>query len=334
MASENNMATEKKIKKTKPAVSTKAAKPASTLPKRPRKLKQPQYKTFKLAKRIKSPHPPLPGVIRLTKQSYSVLRDNWKLFLGIALVYAALNIILVRGFANSLDLTQAKASLQEMSSSKPGNLVIASTLFSYLLSGSGASTNANSGVYQTMLVLLLSLVIIWTLRQVIAGIKVGVREAYYKGAYPVVPFMLVLMVVGIELVPLLAGGWLYTTIVSGGVAVGAFEKVAVFSVSFLLAILSLYMACSSLFALFIATLPDMTPIKALRSARQLVKHRRWMVLRKILFLPVILLILTVMVMTPFLIFLTGLAEVAFFALGILLLMLVNSYMYTLYRELL
>ncbi len=51
---------------------------------------------------------------------------------------------------------------------------------------------------------------------------------------------------------------------------------------FLLAMLTLIYVKSSLFALYIVTLPDMTPMKALRSARELARYRRWTVLRKIL----------------------------------------------------
>ena len=73
---------------------------------------------------------------------------------------------------------------------------------------------------------------------------------------------------------------------------------------FFLALLSLYMICSSLFALYIVTLPNVTPMKALRSARQLVLHRRFLVLRKILFMPLALLVLGAIIMIPLIIFLT------------------------------
>ncbi|HVI60648.1 MAG TPA: hypothetical protein VM535_00655, partial [Candidatus Saccharimonadales bacterium] len=102
----------------------------------------------------------------------------------------------------------------------------------------------------------------------------------------------------------------------------------------LLTLFSLYMISSSLFALYIVTLPDMTPRKALRSARELVRDRRWTVLRKILCLPVILFLGAALVMVPIIIWLTPLAQWVFFLLTMFALVAVNTYMYSLYRELL
>ena len=56
-----------------------------------------------------------------------------------------------------------------------------------------------------------------------------------------------------------------------------------------------------MFALYIVTLPDMTPMKALRSARELVRYRRWTVLRKVLFLPLMLLVVAAIIMVPIII---------------------------------
>src|SRR5205823_2479549 len=102
----------------------------------------------------------------------------------------------------------------------------------------------------------------------------------------------------------------------------------------ILSFVSLYMLSASVFALYIVTLPDMTPLKALRSARELVHHRRWTVLRKILWLPLLLLIIAAVVMVPIIIVLTPLAQWIFFLLTMLALLAVHGYMYTLYRELL
>lgn len=75
-------------------------------------------------------------------------------------------------------------------------------------------------------------------------------------------------------------------------------------------------------------------MKALRSARELVRYRRWTVLRKILFLPVVLLVAAAVVMVPIIIWLTPLAQWIFFLLTMFALVAVHAYMYNLYRELL
>jgi hypothetical protein len=301
---------------------------------RPRRLKRPNYKTFRRSKRIKHPGSKIPGSFRLLAKSIQMPKQHWKLFLGITVVYGLLTIILVRGLGGSLNLAELKTTLRAGFGGQFASLTTGLALFSYLIGSAGSSTSAAGGVYQTLLVIIMSLAIIWALRQVMAEAKVRIRDAFYKGMYPLIPFTLVLLVIGLQLLPLLVGSWLYSTVVTNGIAVNTPEKLMWALLFFLLALLSLYMLCSSLFALYIVTLPDMTPLKALRSARQLVLHRRWTVLRKILFLPVAILVLAAVIMVPLIIFLTPLAEWVFFLLTMFVLVVIHGYMYTLYRELL
>ncbi|HSX47267.1 MAG TPA: hypothetical protein VLF63_00690, partial [Patescibacteria group bacterium] len=79
---------------------------------------------------------------------------------------------------------------------------------------------------------------------------------------------------------------------------------------------------------------NMTPIKALRSAKQLVKGRRWVVLRKILYLPIAIVIAGSIVMLPFILLLTFISPWIYFLLTSFSLIVIHSYLYNLYRELL
>jgi K+-sensing histidine kinase KdpD len=82
------------------------------------------------------------------------------------------------------------------------------------------------------------------------------------------------------------------------------------------------------------TLPDMTPLKALRSARELVRYRRWTILLRVLFLPVLLLLAAAIIMVPIITLLTPLTKWMIFLLSMIAIAVVHSYMYSLYRELL
>jgi hypothetical protein len=299
-----------------------------------RRLKIPSYhRSFSLHKRIK-PTRPLPGAFRLLGRSLLTLKRHWKLFLAIILVYGVLNIILVRGLAGGSDLAQVKSALSQTFGGHGSRLTTGLTLFVYLLGSSGNSSNANAGIYQTLLVLLVSLATIWALRQVYSKTVIRARDAFYRGIYPLVPFILVLLTIGLQLLPLLIAVLLYSTIISGGIAVYVIEKILWIVLFVILALASLYMICSSLFALYVVTLPNMTPMKALRSARELIRHRRWLVLRKILFLPLALIVVAAVIMFPLILFATVAAEWAFFVLSMLGLIVIHSYMYALYRELL
>jgi hypothetical protein len=299
----------------------------------PRRLKPAKYQSFRLQKRIKHPVR-LPSVWNITKQTASVLWQHKKLFLGITIIYGLLNLALVKGFASSTDVTNLKGQLDQIFGGSFGSLASSLSIFVVLVSSAGNGSSQTAGAYQFFLAIIVTLAVIWALRQVLAGYTVRIRDAYYRGMYPLVPFLLVLAVIAIQLIPVLIGSVIYGIVTSNDIAVLPLEKVLWALIFGLLALLSMYMLTSSVFALYIVTLQDMTPMKALRSARELVRYRRWTVLRKILGLPVILLVVMVVLMLPIILWLTAVSQWVFFALTMFGMAAVHAYMYTLYRELL
>ncbi|HVX23987.1 MAG TPA: hypothetical protein VG992_01450, partial [Candidatus Saccharimonadales bacterium] len=300
----------------------------------PRRLKS-SHKRFHF-RRDKFTKPPvrLPGVWKLTKASLNLLWQNKKLFFGITLIYGLLSLLLVQGLTGGSQISSLKTTINQALKGHTGNLASGLGAFGLLVSSAGSGTSTDSGPYEFFLILMVSLAVIWGLRQVIGGVKVQIRDAYYRGMYPMIPFILVLLTIGLQLLPLLVGTLLYGVVVSGGIAVYAVEKVfwAVLWIGF--AIWSLYLVTSSVFALYIVTLPDMTPMKALRSARPLVRYRRLMVLRKLLWLPLALFAVAAVIMAPIIVWLTPLAQWVFFLLTMLAVAIIHSYLYNLYRELL
>lgn len=297
-----------------------------------RKIKQPTYSSFKVSKRIKHPVV-LPSAWKLTKTTAQLLWQNRRVFAGLTLIYGLLNVVLAQGLGGA-DVSELKGQLGEVFTGNYGSLASSLIIFTSLVGSAGNSSSELAGAYQLFLALIASLAIIWSLRQIIAGSKFRIRDAYYRGMYPLVPFILVLLVIGLQLIPLAIGSTLYSLVISNGIAVLLIEKILWALLFALLALLSLYMISSSLFALYIVTLPDMAPFKALRSARKLVSYRRWTVLRKILFLPLVLLIVAAVIMLPIILWLTPLAKYVFFLLTMFSLTAVHGYIYSLYRELL
>lgn len=285
-------------------------------------------------KSVKKHHVALPNVWRLSRQAAAALWNHKKLFIGLTIIYGLLNLVLVQGLASNTDVSGLKNEFNQVFKGNLGQVATSLSIFATLVGSAGNGSSDTAGAYQLFLVLLASLAIIWALRQTQAGAVIRVRDAYYKGIYPLVPFILVLLVIGLQLLPLIIGTGLYSLVITNGIATVAAEKICWALLAILLALLSFYMISSSLFALYIVTLPDMTPMKALRSARELVRFRRWTVLRKVLFLPVALLVAAAIIMVPIIIFLTPVAQWVFFILTMLALVAVHSYMYSLYRELL
>jgi hypothetical protein len=242
------------------------------------------------------------------------------------LIYALLYIFFVRGLAN----LPSSSSL----TSGSGNLFSGFSIFSLIFVASGSSNSNSSGsTLQSLLLIIISLVLIWTLRHIYKGKKVTIRDGYYKALYPFIPFILILLFIGLELLPLIIGSTLYSIIVTQGIAINVVEKGASIAILVGLIILSLYFLSSSIFALYIVTLDDMTPVKALRSAKQLVKGRRAVVLRKILFMPIALIISTSIIVLPFILIYPPLAAWIIFLLTVIVIAVAHSYLYNLYREL-
>lgn len=301
-----------------------------------RQIKHPQYKSFKMSKRIRHIKPPLTGSVRLFVLSLKILSKKWRLFGGIVLVYLILTMALVKLFDISSNIGELRESIAGFFEGSNAQLLTSLTLFSVLLGNSGSAASDVAGAYQTTLFVIISLALIWALRQSLAAkaAAVTVRDAFYKGMYPMVPFILVLLVFFLQLLPLAAANFLYVKVIVGGLAVTAIEIGLWVVLMFLLAILSLYMITSSVFALYVVTLPDVSPLTALRSARDLVRYRRWSIMRKVLFLPVALLILAAVIIVPIILVSPVVAEVLFFVLSMLSLAIMHAYFYSLYRELL
>lgn len=309
------------------------SKPANPIS--PRKVKKPSYKSFRLSKKIRYDAPPLPKARKLFSATVRHLLRHKRLYVGLALVHFVLMLLLVKGLSFGFDsqLSEIKDALEEVFVDESAWLTSAA-LFGTLLGSAGTATGEAASTYQAMLLVLTSLAVIWALRQSHAGEKVRAKDAFYKGMYPLVQFILVLLVLLLQLLPLAIGNLLYSIVLQNGLAVTGVEQ-AVWAILFgLLALLSLYMITSSIFALYIVTLPDVKPLQALRSARALVRHRRLMVGRKIAFLPFVLLLIAAAVMLPIILWVTAVAEFVFFVLTVLAVLVTHAYMYELYRKLL
>ena len=309
--------------------------PKSEQSKKQRKIRHPKksYNSFKLSKRIKHPEK-LPKARTVFAKTYRVLKGNSKLFGGIIAVFFVLSLVFVRGTAGGVDIAELQMLFTELFTGVIGQLIGSAAILSIVAGDVTSAPTDVAGAYQSMLFVIVSLAAIYAIRKTVAGEPVKLLESFYRSAHPLIPFLLVLFVIGLQLLPLAIGSWLFSTVVNTGLAVHAVEQLAWAIIFFLLALLSLYMITSSLFALYIVTLPDMRPLQALRSARELVRFRRWTVMRKVLFLPFSLIVIGIIALLPFALFLAPVAEFAVLIFMLASVIFSHAYMYNLYRELL
>lgn len=290
------------------------------------------YRSFRLDKKIK-PKKRIPKARVLFAQSFRLVKANIKLYVGILALFFVLSFVFVRGFGGGVDIGELESMFNELLDGA-GRLWSSAALLAFLASDVNAASSDIGSVYQGILYIIVSLAVIYATRLRIGKKPVTVKRSFYEGMYPVIPFVLVLTVIGLQLLPLLFGSWLFNAAIGNALAINPVEQFGFGAVFFLLAVLSLYMIASSIFALYIVTLPGMTPLRALRSARELVRYRRWEVLRKLLFLPVVLTIIGALMLFPGVLLLTGVAEFLVLAYSLFAIVFAHVYVYTMYRALL
>jgi hypothetical protein len=138
----------------------------------------------------------------------------------------------------------------------------------------------------------------------------------------------------VQLLPVTIGATVFAAIVTSVFPGAAIASVLSAIAFILLAGWSLYMVSSSIFALYIVTLPEMQPRQALRSAKDLVSFRRLTVLRKVLFLPLVIFVVMGLIIVPLILLASGVVPAAFYILSMLAILFVHTYLYNLYRGML
>lgn len=275
----------------------------------------------------------LPNGFTIMARAVKTLTSHWEVFGGIVLIYAVLNLILVGGFSSEAGLEQLESNITDVFSGQLDKLATGLTIFAFFVQSGSTVAGGVASAYQTLLLLIISLAIVWALRQFYGGNKIRIRDAFYNGMYPLVQVLLVILMIFVHLLPALVGGFLFSTLVLNGIIIVAWQQVVVSIISLVMLAWTLYLLCASVFAPYIATLPEMTPLGALRSAKEIVRHRRGMILRKLLLLPLLLLLAAAIVMVPTALLVTTASAPLYFVLSVLCVPLVHAYMYTLYRSL-
>ncbi len=314
--------------------SKKVVKEPKVLKDDARLRKKPKYKTFRLHKRIKHHEGKLPSWWSLFKMALRLMAANKRALLWFLVVYGFLNLLLVRGFESPIDIDGLRESFEGLVDEQTSNIATGFTAFGLLVNASTQGADEIAQAYQSFLLIVASLAIIWLYRQQQAGNSVGMRMAFYRGMYPMIPFILVLLTVGLQFLPAIIGNFMFTTVIDGGLAVGFLEETV--WLLFLLStfLLTLYMISSSAIALYIVTLPEMEPMHALRQARELVRHRRAQIILRLVAIILALFFLLFIVVLPVIFIAPTLAEWMFFTITVLGIPLVHAYMFSLYRELL
>lgn len=292
--------------------------------------KKKKYRSFRLQKRIKPEPRYVPSALSLLKDTLRFFWQNKRIFIGLLIIHAIFFVIFVRSVP-SFSLTEFRDLFTEATGSETSGIELTLAQLGALIGMPRSSGNTGIGI---LITLLMSLMVVWATREILNKQKIKIRDAVYRGTNSIIPVVLILLVISLQMIPFAVAGFLYATARSGGVFISGAEDLAFFVAVVLIGLLTAYWITGSLIGLYIAALPGVYPIRALRMAKKLVMYRRLAVFRRIFILPILI---AVVYFAVILIAIRLIPNQAFWVsdiFSIIMLPIVNIYMYKLYRALL
>jgi hypothetical protein len=290
----------------------------------------------------------LPGYFSFTNQVSKTIWKHKKVMLWLAVVYAVLTAVFI-GVGSQDAYSTLTSTLQDTGSEifqgNLGQLGQAALIFvSIGTSGLTSSPTEAQQLYVVILGLLVWLTTIWLLRNLLAGHQVKMRDGLYSAGSPIVATFLVTLVMVVQLIPVALAVIGYTSANSTGLLSGGVAAMLFWVAASLLTIMSLYWITSTFFALIIVTLPGMYPMKALKTAGDMVVGRRLRILLRILWMFGVILVVSAVILIPVILIDTGLTHlwpavgnvpivpVALLLIGVGTFIWSSSYVYLLYRR--
>lgn len=290
----------------------------------------------------------LPGYWAFSNYVFQTIWRQRRLFGLLVLVYAILSGLVV-GITSQDVYTQLgdalKTTSDDIFNGNLGEIGKAGLLLVATISG-GANATPTEGqqIYGAIFVLLTWLTTVWLLRNILAGHVVRLRDGLYSAGAPIVATFFVGIILLVQLLPLGLAFVGYSAAVSSGLLSGGVAEMVFWTVASLLAVLSLYWVTSTIIALVVVTLPGMYPMRALRTAGDLVIGRRLRILLRLLWMLLGIVVVWAVVMIPIIIFDTWLKSVwsavagvpiiplVLLAMGSVTIVWAASYVYLLYRK--
>lgn len=244
----------------------------------------------------------LPGYVAFTHSVNQTLWRHRKLFIGFGSIYALLTLALV-GIGSQETYTTLTTTLNETGADifegDFGQVGQAALLFlSIGTSGLSGTLSEVQQIYAAILALLVWLTTVWLLRNLLAGHKVRMRDGLYNAGAPIISTFLVALVLVVQLLPIAVAIIGYSAAVSSGLLAGGVEAMLFWVAALLLGALSLYWITSTFFALIMVTLPGMYPMRALRTAGDMVLGRRLRILLRLLWMLATLFVTWAVVLIP------------------------------------
>lgn len=300
--------------------------------------------SFKLTKKYPDTKekPKITGSVKLLRQAIVLYKANWKLFLGLSLIYIV-TLWVITGLPNQQAYNNLKDFVTESLDGQVRNVIGISTLLLGAFGGIAGSEQTELQQFLTALTgVIFWLIFVWVVRQLQAGNSITIRQALYNASTPLIPLLTLIFVLALQLIPGALGALLISYAFGTEVfGIDGVESMLFTIAGLLLILLSVYWALQTLFAMIIVTLPNTYPVSAISSAKTVVLGRRGTILLRLGTMVLTLVIVWFLVMVP-VIYLDTLISPSFVSLVPIVLDVLSAltlpilviYLYRLYRELL
>jgi hypothetical protein len=244
----------------------------------------------------------LPGYVRFSVEVFQQLSQHKAVFARLILV-SWIAVVLVVGVSQQAQYSDLSESADVFSKEFATEAYQASlavgAVFLTVISGTLASTLTESQqIYTGAIYVFLWLIVVWLLRQHLAGNDVRVRDGLYNAGAPLLTTLTIVLVGLVQLLPAAIGVSLLTSSIASGVITGGAALVIFCAVVLLLGALSIYWLMSTFFAAIVVTIPGTYPWAALRSAKQLIAGQRVRVLLRMVWLGLISFIVFSLTLLP------------------------------------
>jgi len=282
----------------------------------------------------------LPGYRAFSRLVFRHLLDHRNVF-GRVLLLAVSALVLIAGVSNYSvysDLSQMTGNLSGGGSGGFLETVLEVTAL-YLLVMTGTlngSVSESQQIFLGLTYLMVWLVVVWLLRQLRAGADVKMRDGLYSAGAPLLTVVLILLFGVLQLLPFALIVSLIAALSSAGILSGLFAIIGTV-ITIMVFVATLYWLSTTLFALNVATIPGTYPLIALRTAKELISGYRVVVLRRILWLGLVLIVAS-LIIVPFILLdavlgyaLTLPVVLLITVWGVMLFIYSSSYIYLLYR---
>lgn len=272
----------------------------------------------------------LPPARSIIGASLSFLRSNKRVFGRMAALYGLFYFALARTVPE-FALEDFNQYLESEAAIDSG-LSRASILVDIALTGNNTPTI--SIIYGLLLLVIVSLATFWTIRAIKSQKRMRARDGYYQGLTGFVPYIGVMLVIALQMVPFAIGALIYSAAVGSIAVVGTLEEAFFVLLWVILSLPTIYWLSSSILALVIVSIPGYYPMQAIETAKNLVGARRAQVVKRALAASIMIGGVFVLILLVSIIILPAIAFVVRDAMLIMLPFVANVVLYKLYESLL